>query len=288
MRRFLVIALFTASIISAFSCGGKGVKGNSEEIDTDTVIVDSDQYVRFETTQGDFVVKLYKGTPLHRHNMVKQVRKGVYDGQLFFGVERKYKIQSGDPKSKNAPAGAALGVDEENDTIDSEIDPSRYYHKRGAVGQASLRQFDFSTSQQFYIITGVKSSESQLAKYEDKINKRYRKAVKDSLTQPYAKQILEYREKKYNNKISVLNDKLNKETDAIMATRKPFQYSDEQKKVYTTVGGAASLDGFYTVFGEVVDGIDVVEAISMMHVDKNSRPVPDVKIIKATLINWPE
>ena len=269
-------------------CQGKSNQSVTEEIDADTIIVDDDQYVLFETSKGNFIVKLYRETPLHRHNMVKQVRKGIYDGQLFFGVQKNYKVQAGDPESRGAKPGTVIGIDEENDTIMSEIQPTKFYHKRGAVGQASQKQFSFSTSQQFYIITGTKSNDKTLANQEEKINKRYYKAVKDSLTQPYAKEILEYREKKYTNKISVLNDKLNKETDKIMATRPVFKYSSEQINTYKTIGGAPTLDGFYTVFGEVIEGIEVVEAITQLHTDKNYRPSPDVKIIKATLIDNPQ
>lgn len=288
MKRFFTgISLFMLLALIA-GCQGKSNQSVTEEIDADTIIVDDDQYVLFETSKGNFIVKLYRETPLHRHNMVKQVRKGIYDGQLFFGVQKNYKVQAGDPKSRGAKPGTVIGIDEENDTIMSEIQPTKFYHKRGAVGQASLKQFSFSTSQQFYIITGTKSNDKTLANQEEKINKRYYKAVKDSLTQPYAKEILEYREKKYTNKISVLNDKLNKETDKIMATRPVFKYSSEQINTYKTIGGAPTLDGFYTVFGEVIEGIEVVEAITQLHTDKNYRPSPDVKIIKATLIDNPQ
>ena len=281
---FVAMAL---TVVLIPSC--KGGNGAAVEVeDADTIIADCDQYVRFETTMGDFVVKLYRGTPLHRHNMVRQVRKGVYDGQLFFGIERKYKIQAGDPKSKNAQPGVALGVDEVNDTIPGEINPWKYYHKRGAVGQASLRQVNYSTSQQFYIITGAKASASSFEGLEKKIQKKWFSVLRDSLAQPYAKELMEYKEKGYKNKSSVLRDKLTKEAEAIMKERPEFHFSKEQIKEYTTVGGTPSLDGYYTVFGEVIEGMDVIDAISMSHVDKNSRPVPDVKIIRAVLIENPE
>ena len=85
-----------------------------------------------------------------------------------------------------------------------------------------------------------------------------------------------------------LNDKLNKETDRIMAGRQPFRYSKEQIAEYATTGGAANLDGYYTVFGEIVEGMNIVESISELHVDKNSRPVPDVKILRAVLTDNPD
>jgi cyclophilin family peptidyl-prolyl cis-trans isomerase len=247
--------------------------------------MDADQYVRFETTMGNFTIKLYRETPLHRHNMVRQARKGFYDDQLFFGIQKGYKIQSGDVKSKNAKPGQEIGVDEENDTIASEVNPWKFYHKRGAVGQASLKQFNFSTSQQFYIITGKKANAQALANQEKVINKRYRQEVKDSITQPHAKDILTWQKYGEKKKISKLNEQLNDQADAIMAKRKSFQYSKEQSDVYAQIGGAPSLDGLYTVFGEIIEGMDVVEEISNLHATgKNGRANPDVKIIKAYVL----
>ena len=120
---------------------------------------------------------------------------------------------------------------------------------------------------------------------EKTINKRYRQAVKDSITQPHAKDILTWQKYGEKKKISKLNSQLNDEADAIMAKRKSFSYSQEQVKEYTTTGGAHTLDGLYTVFGEIYDGMDVVEAISSLPATgKNGRPNPDVKIIKAYVL----
>lgn len=289
MRKYLFGLILFAAVALMPSCNnGGGKAADAEAEDADTIIADCDQYVKFETTAGNFVIKLYQGTPLHRHNMVRQVRKGVYDGQLFFGVEKKYKIQAGDPKSKDAKPGVALGVDEVNDTIPGEINPWKYYHKRGAVGQASLRQVNYSTSQQFYIITGAKTNASSFANLEKKIQKKWFNVLRDSLAQPYAKEFQEYQQKGYKNKTSVLIDKLTKQAEAITKERPVFHFSDAQIKQYTTEGGAPTLDGYYTVFGEVIEGMDVVDAIEASHVDRNSRPVPDVRIIKASLIEWLE
>lgn len=273
------------ALLLATNCKDNSAAAPAEEVDGDTIIIDADQYVRFETTMGNFTLKLYREAPLHRHSMVRQARKGIYDGQLFFGVQKGYKIQCGDPYSKNAKPGEEVGVKDEPDTIKSEINPFLMYHKRGAVGQASLRQFEFSTSRQFYIVTGTKSNRSALDKQETVINKRYRQAVKDSLTQFRAEEIIRYRNQKNNQKISSINNALNRQTDAIMASRKEFRYSPEQIDVYTKIGGTPSLDGLYTVFGEVCEGLDVVEAINGVHIDKNYRPQQDVRIIKAYVLD---
>jgi len=284
MKRYLIGIPFVLALLFATNCKNNNT-APVQEVDADTIILDADQYVRFETTKGNFTIKLYRETPLHRHNMVRLARKGVYDGQLFFGIQKGYKIQSGDANSKNAKPGQEIGIDEKDDTIASEVNPWKFYHKRGAVGQASTVQFKYSTSQQFYIITGKKATTKQLTAQETVINKRYRQAVKDSITQPHAKDILTWQKYGEKKKISKLNDQLNDQADAIMKTRKHFTYSAEQTKEYTTNGGAYSLDGLYTVFGEISEGLDVVEAISQLPATgKNGRPNPDVKIIRAYVI----
>lgn len=279
-----ILAILTVLLITC--CKGKPVANpEMSAFEADTIIADCDEYVRFETTAGNFTIKLYRETPLHRHNMVRNARHGIYDGQLFFGIQKGYKIQCGDVNSKNAQPGQQLGINEKEDTIASEIQPTRFYHKRGAVGQASVTQFDYSTSQQFYIVTGRKAKVASLTDQEKTINKRYRKVVKDSLTRPYSKDIREWQKYKENKKISKLNDQLNKETDAIMATRTQFMYSQEQVDQYLYDGGVPSLDGLYTVFGEVIEGLEVVEEISNMHVDRNYRPEPDVRITRAIVLD---
>ena len=283
MKKYIIGIPAVLALLFTTNCKNSGTV-QTQEPDADTIIVDADQYVRFETTMGNFTIKLYRETPLHRHNMVRQARKGIYDGQLFFGVQKGYKIQCGDPKSKNAKPGQPLGIDEENDTIASEIDPWNIYHKRGAVGQASVTQFTHSTSQQFYIITGKKANTSTLTAQEKVINKRYRQAVKDSLTRPYSQDIRTWQKYGEKKKISKLNDELNEKTDAIMKTRRSFAYSPEQIAYYTKTGGAPSLDGLYTVFGEITEGLDVVEAISNLHADKNGRPTQDVRITRAYVL----
>ena len=284
MKRYLIGIPLVMALLFATNCKNNNT-APVQEVDADTIILDADQYVRFETTKGNFTIKLYRETPLHRHNMVRLARKGVYDGQLFFGIQKGYKIQSGDVNSKNAPQGKEIGIDVKDDTIASEVNPWKFYHKRGAVGQASTVQFKYSTSQQFYIITGKKATAKQLTAQETVINKRYRQAVKDSITQPHAKDILTWQKYGEKKKISKLNDQLNDQADAIMKTRRQFKYSAEQTKEYTTNGGAYSLDGLYTVFGEISEGLDVVEAISQLPATgKNGRPNPDVKIIRAYVL----
>ena len=100
-RYFTFMALFAALMLTACQ-NFKKEAPQAEPEDTDTIIVDADQYLLMETSEGNITFKLYRETPLHRHNFVKLARKGYYDNQQFFRIVNNYLVQAGDPKSKGA------------------------------------------------------------------------------------------------------------------------------------------------------------------------------------------
>ena len=261
----------------------------AEPEDTDTIIVDADQYLLMETSEGDITFKLYRETPLHRHNFVKLARKGYYDNQQFFRVVNNYLVQAGDPKSKGATRETPLGANDVDYTIPEEIQPEKFYHKRGALAMASFHKMEKSSGGHFYIITGHKQSDTKLFNAEDAYNKGLRKQVFDSITKsaPYAAQLKEYAkdQKRYMPKIREVKKQISAATDKAMANRKQFHYTKEQKNIYKTIGGAADLDGFYTVFGEVIEGLDVLTKIEKRAVNAEQRPIEAVVIKRIREIN---
>ena len=278
------LLLFFAATLMLSACQNSQ-KGTpvSEPEDTDTVIVDADQYLLMETSEGNITLKLYRETPLHRHNFVKLARKGYYDNQQFFRIQNNFTVQAGDPKSKGATRETPLGENDVDYTIPEEIQPEKFYHKRGALAMASYYKMEKSSGGHFYFVTGFKYNDTKLFNAEDKYNKELRKEVFDSITHtpPYANQLKEYAKDQKSNmpKIRELKKKITAETDKVMATRKQFHYSKEQKTQYTTVGGAADLDGYYTVFGEIIEGLDVLTRIEKRAVDGRLRPI-DAVVIK--------
>lgn len=288
-KQILFVTLIATMLFTA--CQDMKKVPQAEPKDTDTVIVDADQYLLMETSEGNITFKLYRETPLHRHNFVKLARKGYYDNQQFFRVVSNYLVQAGDPKSKGATRDVALGANDVDYTIPEEIQPEKFYHKRGALAMASFHKMEKSSGGHFYIVTGYKQSDTRLFNAEDAYNKGLRKQVFDSITKtsPYAEQLKEYAKdtKRYMPKIREVKKAVTAETDKVMLTRKLFHYTKEQKKLYKEVGGAADLDGFYTVFGEVIEGMEVVTKIEKRAVDSKQRPIDAVVIKRVREISAP-
>ncbi len=288
-KQILFVTLIATMLFTA--CQDMKKVPQAEPKDTDTVIVDADQYLLMETSEGNITFKLYRETPLHRHNFVKLARKGYYDNQQFFRVVSNYLVQAGDPKSKGATRDVALGANDVDYTIPEEIQPEKFYHKRGALAMASFHKMEKSSGGHFYIVTGYKQSDTRLFNAEDAYNKGLRKQVFDSITKtsPYAEQLKEYAKdtKRYMPKIREVKKAVTAETDKVMLTRKQFHYTKEQKKLYKEVGGAADLDGFYTVFGEVIEGMEVVTKIEKRAVDSKQRPIDAVVIKRVREISAP-
>ena len=208
--------------------------------------------LKIETSAGDIIVKLYNETPKHRDNFIKLAEEGTYEGTLFHRVIKDFMIQAGDPESKNAPKGKMLGAGDVGYTVPAEFVYPKYFHKKGALSAA--RQGDNvnpkkeSSGCQFYIVTGKVYNDSTLLGMEHQMT-------------------------------------LIAQAEAQVAGEPEFRFTPEQVKAYTTVGGTPHLDGEYTVFGEVVEGMDVVDKIQQVKTDRSDRPEEDVKIEKVTVID---
>jgi peptidyl-prolyl cis-trans isomerase B (cyclophilin B) len=188
--------------------------------------------VVIETEYGKIVLALYDGTPKHRDNMVVLVKKRFYDSTLFHRVIPKFVVQGGDPDSKKAATGAALGEGDVGYRIPAEID-SQYFHKRGAVGMARDNNPDKASSGcQFYIVTGRTFTDPEIDNAE---------------------------------------------------IRSGHKIAPAQREVYKTLGGTPHLDGNYTVFGEVIEGIDVADKIAAEPRNNADRPNKDIRMVKVYL-----
>lgn len=238
--------------------------------------------VLIQTTEGDITVRLYDQTPQHRDNFLKLAAEGYYDGTLFHRVIRDFMIQGGDPDSIGAPAGKSLGVGGPDYTIEAEILPE-LFHKRGAL--CAARQGDEvnptkrSSGSQFYIVWGKKYSEGELRQMDKQLQMQQEQSVFNSLVTKNRDLILKLRRERDRAGLSALQDELLAETHAVCASMPKPQLGAEQKQAYSTIGGTPFLDGQYTVFGEVEEGLDVVGKIQEVATGRGDRPVADVKVV---------
>ena len=240
--------------------------------------------VKIETTLGDITVRLYDETPIHRDNFVKLVKEGYYDGTLFHRVIKDFMIQGGDPDSKGAPAGKMLGVGGPDYTLEAEI-KNNLYHKRGAL--AAARQGDEvnperrSSGSQFYIVWGQVYKENQLNQLGKQIRMQKVQDAFNDLAKARREEIMQMRRERNRAGLQELQDQLIAEAENKVGKQ---GLTDEQMQLYSTVGGTPHLDGQYTVFGEVEEGLNVVEQIQNTATGRADRPTNDIDM-RMTIID---
>lgn len=256
-----------------------------ENMDKITPINPDDALVEIKTSMGDIVVELYNDTPLHRDNFLKLVGEGFYEGVLFHRVIDSFMIQAGDPTSKEAAAGARLGAGDPGYTIAAEIDYPRHYHKKGALAAArtgdAMNPERRSSGSQFYIVTGTTASERQLEAMDLKRKNQQMESAFRNLALQYRDSITSMQRAGDEAGLEALRQKLIAETEEKV---KPVDMPENVRKDYAEIGGTPHLDGQYTVFGEVIRGLDVVDRIQKVETDSSDRPVEDVRIISAKVI----
>ena len=261
---FIVLSVLSASLASC----------SSAEKTTDEPIV------LIKTDYGDIKVKLYEKTPEHRKNFIGLAEEDFYDGLLFHRVIENFMIQGGDPESKNAKPGTRLGGGSLDYTLPAEIVPE-YYHKRGVLAAARRggpsNPEKRSSASQFYIVQGKVFTSGQLDTLEMTKNSRLQKELVARQIEAHRAELEEFRENNDREGFNIRLAEIREEADSLMEVNgTKFEFTGEQREIYTTIGGYPSLDGDYTVFGEVEEGMDVVDEIAAVETDEHDRPVKDV------------
>lgn len=281
MKKTAFYTIMNKPLLLTFLFAGMALCANSQTSDTVR------HEVLLETSKGDIRIALYNETPQHRDNFLKLVKEGFYNDVLFHRVINQFMIQTGDPDSKNAAPDAMLGAGGPGYNIEAEIAYPQFFHKKGAL--AAARQADSvnpkreSSGSQFYIVTGRNYSQEQLNQMQAQIANMRIRQILDTLVIPYRKEIMKLRMSGDTAAINNLSNELIAKAQAEY-DKNPFVFTDEQTEAYTTIGGTPHLDGQYTVFGEIVDGMATIEAIEKVPTNRADRPNEDIKIISATVV----
>ncbi len=264
MRSSLRILLPLAAALIVTGCSTGGHKGVRAEI---------------KTTEGDILISLSDLTPLHRDNFIKLAESGFYDGVSFHRVIKEFMIQTGDGATKQ---DTSLLPDDY--TIPAEINDS-LYHKRGAIAAArtgdDVNPERNSSGTQFYIVQGKVYNDEDLAATVQRIEYNRRQYM-------YNKALIDLRREAETDTAPV-NDDLIQQNAIIRAYEAmeeagPYVMPENHRNIYKTIGGTPFLDGAYTVFGEVLEGMDVVDAIAGTATDLTDKPVQDIRILKVKII----
>jgi peptidylprolyl isomerase len=240
-------------------------------------------FVSIKTSMGDIKVRLYDETPIHRDNFIKLLKSGFYDGISFHRVINNFMIQAGDPATRTTPI--AKTADSLNTyTIPAEFN-KQYFHKKGALAAAregnDVNPEMRSSGTHFYIVKGVKLTDDELNLAEQKINSN----LKQSVFNKYLKEVADSA-----RLIGIalsdgeIQEKASVKMFNYLTTHEDYKIPEDQRIVYKTIGGVPRLDGTYTVFGEVTEGLDVVEKIADVKTDAADKPLTDVKILKMTIV----
>lgn len=270
-KLYALISFVTITLLLGFSFKPFNIK------DSDTI------KVLIITDFGAIKIELYNETPLHRDNFVKLIKAHYYDSLMFHRIIQNFVIQGGDPDSKHAAPSEKLGNGGPGYTIPAEINP-KLFHKKGAL--AAIRNSDFenptkeSNGSQFYIVLGSVYTKPMLDMPAKRITKM--RLFNEIIVRPENKMLLEkyttFSKSDELDSIKTINEIIMKQVEIELPKVKQYIFSEEQIKAYTTIGGKPHLDDGYTVFGEVIEGMNIIDEIAKQPVDKNGRPLRDIRM----------
>ena len=273
MKKQILIVTFFFSLLSVFSLSCKSPHKAQKE----------NPIVEIETDMGKIKIMLYNETPIHRDNFVKLAEEGFYDGITFHRVIQSFMIQGGDPLTKPFNPKDSLNISADY-VIDAEFVPS-LFHKKGALAAArmgdNVNPEKKSSGSQFYIVHGKVFTEDELKTLEKRKNENLEKSTVNNLIMSRANWLLDRGEPvDFNNITLELKDSI----DLVLSSLPKYTFSLEQIETYTTIGGSPHLDGDYTVFGEVIAGLEVIDKIAASRTDATDRPLVDIRM-KMRIIN---
>ncbi len=266
MNKLAFIFVFTGLFVN-LSCG---LADNNKQ----------EKMVQIETEFGIIKVKLYNETPLHRDNFIKLTNDGFYTDLLFHRVIQGFMVQGGDPNSKNVEPGKILGGGDLGYTIPAEINP-KFFHRRGVL--AAAREGDQrnpekkSSASQFYILQGKVFRPGELDSLQTKLEESRKMNMMQIKVKAIEPELNKLASEGKQDELTARINAIRKAVSEEAAKLAPIHFTEEQKKAYTTVGGYPSLDNNYTIFGEVTEGMDVIDKIAQQPTDQNNRPQKDIK-----------
>jgi len=265
------ISTFLFLWVTIFSCYPQTAQGIEKK--------DLKKDVELMTERGPIVLRLSDETPKHRDNFIRLVNLHQLDSLNFYRIIKNFLIQTGKDLPAEYPA-----------LIDAEFRPD-LFHKRGALN-AARESDDYNPAQasaalHFTIIQGKVFNDSTLAKAEKRINHglAYHQVITDPTNAELFSRLRALNQAGANPyDLKAVQAQLEQLTQTKLESMVPYKIPEVQRQVYKTIGGAPHLDQNYTVFGEVVKGMDLVDSIADATTDSADKPLKDILILKTRMI----
>jgi len=286
-KTFLLLCL-----ILCYSC--------DSEIEDGVMTSDLSKDAEMVTDFGTIILRLSNETPLHRNNFIKLVNNKYYDSIAFHRVIENFMIQAGNPTTRPGEKYSGSGDPEIGYTIEAEI-RANLFHKRGALGAARIpgdaNPHRNSSGLQFYIVQRGAYVDSILDIDLERLNKNI--AHNNVINDPRHKEVFNnymelikklrpLEEEEVSPEDMALYKNLKHQLDSLdkaeLESMDKYNYPEAHRDIYKTAGGAAHLDQNFTVFGEVVQGMQVVDSIAKVETGKAAKPINDIRIISARMI----
>ncbi len=288
-----------------FGCFLLFLSGCDKEIEENVMKSDLSKDVEMVTDYGTIIMRLSDETPIHRNNFIKLVNQSFYDSITFHRVIENFVIQAGNHTTKPSELFAGDGDPELSYTLEAEIKPT-LFHKRGAVGAARTGHISnrnrLSSGLQFYIVQRGSYADSTLNVALERINKQL--AFNHVINGPSIRVDIDnyinlkeklalLKEENYTEKDTLLLNYLKSNVDSYnidsladnhIENMKKYEFPNVHREFYKTIGGTPHLDQNYTVFGEVVKGMNIVDSIAVIKTNEDGKPINDVRIISARMI----
>jgi len=264
MTKFFFKGIILLSLFAAFATACSKKEGNK---------------VLIKTTEGDILIELFDDTPKHKANFIKLAKDGYYNDLLFHRIIQDFMIQAGDPDSRDAEPNKMLGEGDPGYTINAEF-RTNHIHRKGALAAARTSDKENpekkSSGSQFYIVQGKKFTDQELNNLEVKANNTRKTDLYSSILQEKLAVLGEnYNQEEFQKIMNRVKDSV----DNVLMPKQKFTIPISNREIYMKEGGTPHLDGNYTVFGQVLEGFEVIDKIAAMETDSNDRPKKDVKII---------
>ncbi len=274
LRTLLVVVLF----IVVYACNKKPTTIETKE--------EVRKRIEMVTDHGTMVIELYNETPLHRDNFIKLANERFYDSVLFHRVIDSFMIQSGDPDSKKAQAGDTLGNGGLEYKVAAEFNPN-LFHKKGVLAAARDGNIErASSSTQFYIVDGKVFNDSLLDRAQARINtwlgQHYFK--KDPGNKPLLDSLQKAMDNENLQQYTLYSDSISNMAETY-TNFESYTIPEQHRQIYKTIGGTPHLDQNYTVYGEVVEGLEVIDSIATVQTGDFDRPVVDVRVLSVKVLN---